>query len=627
MEIKTPIIEVKMTGGTRGIQGEKGVPGKDGESGATFTPSISTDGILSWNNDKGLTNPSEVNIKGPQGNQGVPGVGIESITTGMTTQNEGYTVTPLVFQKSDNSTSEINVWVKNGIDGANGESGETGATFTPSVSESGDLSWTNDRDLDNPSTINIKGDSGLSYLIHAEPIGSTGEPTKDQYFVCSLNKFNRMPQVDDVFLINWRSSTKKFSAYLTIAKITEVRETNAACRVLYSSKIGGENGTDGISITSVTAGTSTESDGYTMTPVTFEKSDGSNVTVNISAKNGLDGTGSGDMSKSVYDTNNDGIVDNAETVNGHTVEKDVPENAQFTDTTNYEQFTNKPQINNVELLGNKTLDELGIQEKGNYALQEAVDAIEGQVQETENTIDNLSDSINNLSNTTNELNNKIDKIVLKSLSDIGLSEFTTLDAIVTAVPNGKTLQLYLTTDNATTLYNSTGGNGNIPVTISGLLTVEKHSENGFAFIKYQTTESIGSPDNNSDGGVYYTTKLNVYRDWVRVGKNIRIKELYTGSVASTTTVTMNDNYDNYDMIVAFVRSDYNNYKLISWYKGYYGYKQNCTIVQSNGYASYGYIGLNSDNKCTITSAGVIGLNNLTLDNIIGINFDGKAGDE
>ena len=38
------------------------------------------------------------------------------------------------------------------------------------------------------------------------------------------------------------------------------------------------------------------------------------------------------MQKSVYDTNNNGIVDNAEQVNGHTVEKDVPSNAVFTDT-------------------------------------------------------------------------------------------------------------------------------------------------------------------------------------------------------------------------------------------------------------------------------------------------------
>ena len=44
------------------------------------------------------------------------------------------------------------------------------------------------------------------------------------------------------------------------------------------------------------------------------------------------GTGSGDMLKSVYDTNDNGVVDNAEKVNGKTVESDVPANAVFTDT-------------------------------------------------------------------------------------------------------------------------------------------------------------------------------------------------------------------------------------------------------------------------------------------------------
>ena len=48
--------------------------------------------------------------------------------------------------------------------------------------------------------------------------------------------------------------------------------------------------------------------------------------------------GGGDMLKSVYDTNDNGIVDNAEKVGGHTVEADVPANAVFTDTT-YEAAT------------------------------------------------------------------------------------------------------------------------------------------------------------------------------------------------------------------------------------------------------------------------------------------------
>lgn len=47
--------------------------GTAGENGATFTPSVSADGIISWTNDKGLTNPSPVNIKGADGTNGSDG--------------------------------------------------------------------------------------------------------------------------------------------------------------------------------------------------------------------------------------------------------------------------------------------------------------------------------------------------------------------------------------------------------------------------------------------------------------------------------------------------------------------------------------------------------------------------
>ena len=41
-------------------------------------------------------------------------------------------------------------------------------------------------------------------------------------------------------------------------------------------------------------------------------------------------SGSADMFKAQYDADGDGIVDNAKMVNGHTVETDVPKNANFT---------------------------------------------------------------------------------------------------------------------------------------------------------------------------------------------------------------------------------------------------------------------------------------------------------
>lgn len=53
---------------------------------------------------------------------------------------------------------------------------------------------------------------------------------------------------------------------------------------------------------------------------------------NFGIPRGQDGTGTGDMSKNIYDTNDNGIVDNSEKVNNHTVNSDVPANAKFTDT-------------------------------------------------------------------------------------------------------------------------------------------------------------------------------------------------------------------------------------------------------------------------------------------------------
>jgi len=45
----------------------------EGVNGATFTPSVSADGTLSWSNDQGLNNPVSVNIKGPAGADGAKG--------------------------------------------------------------------------------------------------------------------------------------------------------------------------------------------------------------------------------------------------------------------------------------------------------------------------------------------------------------------------------------------------------------------------------------------------------------------------------------------------------------------------------------------------------------------------
>ena len=44
-----------------------------GENGTTYTPSVSSDGTLSWTNNGGLSNPTAVNIKGQKGEPGIQG--------------------------------------------------------------------------------------------------------------------------------------------------------------------------------------------------------------------------------------------------------------------------------------------------------------------------------------------------------------------------------------------------------------------------------------------------------------------------------------------------------------------------------------------------------------------------
>ena len=50
------------------LNGTNGTNGTDGTDGVTFLPSVSEDGVISWTNDGGRTNPTPVNVHGAQGN-------------------------------------------------------------------------------------------------------------------------------------------------------------------------------------------------------------------------------------------------------------------------------------------------------------------------------------------------------------------------------------------------------------------------------------------------------------------------------------------------------------------------------------------------------------------------------
>jgi hypothetical protein len=53
------------------------------------------------------------------------------------------------------------LWVNNGsIQGAKGDKGDNGTTFTPQMDDNGNLSWSNDGGLKNPKTMNLIGSKG-----------------------------------------------------------------------------------------------------------------------------------------------------------------------------------------------------------------------------------------------------------------------------------------------------------------------------------------------------------------------------------------------------------------------------------------------------------------------------------
>ena len=122
--------------GAAGAAGTPGTNGKDGTNGYTFTPAVSSEGVISWSNDGGLSNPAAVNIKGPtgaQGPKGDPGTnGTSAKITGATASVDSTSGTPQVTVTSGGTDSSRSFnFAFTGLKGPRGEQGtkgETGAT-------------------------------------------------------------------------------------------------------------------------------------------------------------------------------------------------------------------------------------------------------------------------------------------------------------------------------------------------------------------------------------------------------------------------------------------------------------------------------------------------------------------
>lgn len=171
--------------GVPGVPGEKGDIGDPGMPGMTPQLSVSEDGDLSVtyiSTDIAPIPTPVVNIMGPKGDkgdQGVPGVqGDPGITPNIQLSEDG--VITIEYQEGFEPSTEVtSLKIK----------GEDGATFTPSVDDAGNLTWTNNRELPNPATLNIKGpkgEAGIDGIAYVPSVSTEGLLTWST--VSSLNE-------------------------------------------------------------------------------------------------------------------------------------------------------------------------------------------------------------------------------------------------------------------------------------------------------------------------------------------------------------------------------------------------------------------------------------------------------
>lgn len=156
--------------------------GGKGDDGATFIPSVSADGIISWTNDKDLTNPEPVNIKGEKGDKGDPGEPGADGKDGKDGQ-DGYTPQKGVdyfdgqpgkdgSDGKDGADGYTPVKGKDYFDGKDGQDGSPGKDGSNGVSAT--HSW-------NGTVLTVTSASGTSSADLKGEKGNQGNPGKTAY--------------------------------------------------------------------------------------------------------------------------------------------------------------------------------------------------------------------------------------------------------------------------------------------------------------------------------------------------------------------------------------------------------------------------------------------------------------
>lgn len=154
--------------GATGAQGPKGDKGDKGDVGYVFTPSINSEGVVSWTNNGGLPNPEPVSVRGPQGVKGDTGDqgpqgerGLQGETGPQGPKGDKGDPGDQGIQGIQGPPGEQGPRGETGAPGADGTDGEDGGYYSPSVDSSGNLTWAASKPgMPDVTGANIKGPKG-----------------------------------------------------------------------------------------------------------------------------------------------------------------------------------------------------------------------------------------------------------------------------------------------------------------------------------------------------------------------------------------------------------------------------------------------------------------------------------
>lgn len=207
--------------GKQGIQGIPGEQGPKGDKGDSFTyEDFTEEQLASLKGPQGEIGPEgPTGPRGEKGMQGIPGKdgsnGVDGKSAYDIWLELGNTGSKEEFINSLKGLDGVNgkdgLDGTNGVDGkdgSNGIDGEDGVTFIPSLDEEGNLSWTNDKGLENPKSINIRGPQGEQGIqgiqgVQGEqgPKGDKGETytvTENDYESIANVVLNKMTNAEGV---------------------------------------------------------------------------------------------------------------------------------------------------------------------------------------------------------------------------------------------------------------------------------------------------------------------------------------------------------------------------------------------------------------------------------------------